>query len=322
MYYVYSGRFQPFNKLNEQELLWLCSNIQNSDKIIIGIVNYNPKYPDPSDRSESWTQFKIEYNPLSFWERYELIQKFINIYKLKSKISAIVPLPRPSVNMERARNYLPSDRIMCLTVINNDISEENKKIGMEQYGEIIKIIPSYTFDKELTIISPELIFSLIALDSENWHFSVSDYVRNYFRTNNIKSKVCLNLSKKAARSLIFRIYNQTTDKDAKMCLYNIIKIDFPDISEPLSGNTVNNDFNFRINTLKDLVNELYKEMVKDVPLLKENAPHQYNQYQSDISTLEIFLRYIENKTFNDSNDIKLTEEIFNSISERWRNRNR
>ena len=155
MNYIYSGRLQPLSKLNEREILWICNNIKKDDK------------------ASTWTRFREEFNPLTYWERYEIISDFIKRQELTDKISAIVPLPRPSINMKKAVNYLPDDRVMLLSIIRYSEEEDNKELGMTSQGETVKKIPAYTFGKDNTIISPELIFCLMAIENDRWKELVS-----------------------------------------------------------------------------------------------------------------------------------------------------
>lgn len=236
MNYIYSGRLQPLSKLNEREILWICNNIKKDDKVIIGIVNPNPLFIDKDDKASTWTRFREEFNPLTYWERYEIISDFIKRQELTDKISAIVPLPRPSINMKKAVNYLPDDRVMLLSIIRYSEEEDNKELGMTSQGETVKKIPAYTFGKDNTIISPELIFCLMAIENDRWKELVSYDVYTYLKSINIKNRIFAKLTSNEAKNTIKKIYRRTGNDDEKMAIYEIIKNDFPDIPAPKQRN--------------------------------------------------------------------------------------
>lgn len=243
MNYIYSGRLQPLSKLNEREILWICDNIKKDDKVIIGIVNPNPLFIDKDDKASAWARFREEFNPLTYWERYEIISDFIKRQELTDKISAIVPLPRPSINMKKAVNYLPENRVMLLSIVQDSEQEENKELGMKNQGETVKKIPAHTFGKENTIISPELIFCLMAIENDGWKELVSYDVYTYLESINIKKRVFDKLDSKHARNTIEKIYKRIGNDDEKTAIYEIIKDNFPDISVP---NERNNNKKYKI----------------------------------------------------------------------------
>ena len=109
MYYIYSKRCQPFSKLNEAEIEWLANEIGDDDKIIVGIVNYNPRKFDSDDNMREDERFEFKFNPLSYWERFcqidEYLKSNIDDKPALKKVVEITPLPRPSVNIDTACVY-------------------------------------------------------------------------------------------------------------------------------------------------------------------------------------------------------------------------
>lgn len=321
MYYVYTGRLQPLSLLNEEELKWLCNNIQKEDYIIIGIVNPNPKFPDSSDMAESWTRFKIEFNPLTYWERHTIVSEFVKKNNLENKISAILPLPRPSVDMSRAANFLPAERIMCLSIVHDNDEEENKKIGMEKQGEKIRTIPAYSFDKKLTIISPELIFCLMASGSDFWKNLLSNDVCNYLESINIKNRVVANLYYEQAIKKIEKIYRGTSDYDEKKFIYDIIKGSINNLPMPVHMQNIEPKLKRDIQLLKQLIYNLIICMKNELPSLCSDAPRQYKSFCNDLSELEQLYNLIDNNMINDLNEFKIATNKFNEINMHWKKRN-
>lgn len=186
IYYIYNTRFQPFNNENYEELKWLINKIKddgNKDKIILGIVNPSPNSTDPRDYPMSWKRFRIHFNPLNYWQRYRVINIIVDKLGCREQIAGIVPMSRPSVNMEGASNYLPDkcERRICVPRILNDELEETKIEGLINQEESYLEIPAYNFDAKNRIISPELITCLIALRCEKWVEFVPECIRDYLR---------------------------------------------------------------------------------------------------------------------------------------------
>lgn len=218
IYYVYNTRFQPFNNENYEELKWLIKKIKddgNKDKIIFGVVNPSPKSTDSKDYPMSWKRFRIEFNPLNYWQRYVTINYIIDVLNCREQIAGIVPLSRPSVNMEGAYNYLPdkNERKICVPRILNDELEETKIEGLINQGESYLEIPAYDFDAKTRIISPELITCLIALRCEKWIDFVPDCIRDYLR-NTVKIEMIIrnNFQYDAAEDELNKIYKHMREE--------------------------------------------------------------------------------------------------------------
>ena len=217
MFYVYDLRFQPFNKENMEELLWLINNIPSADRIIIGVVLPAPTQMDSADLTSGWRRFRKEYNPLSYWQRYQIIMKVIQELNCAEKIAGIVPLPRPSVNMKNAENYLPpkTERILCVPLLYNDALEETKISGLESQGEQLLEIPAYNFKPEVRIIFPELITCLIALNDNSWKQYVPNVIIEYLDEIDIVSLVTKNFLFSDAKEALRKIYAQIKEPSLK-----------------------------------------------------------------------------------------------------------
>lgn len=217
MYYIYDTRFQPFNNENLAELNWVLNKINRGDQIIIGIINPVPLNPDPNDFPGSWTRFRKEYNPLSYWERYQTIKLIIKSIGCEDMVAGIVPLPRPSVNMSSANNFLPpkSERKICVPLVLDDALENTKIEGLNNQGESSFKIPAYTFSVEDRIVSPELITCLIALGYSRWDKFVPETIRSYLDSIHMQSTVVKNFNYYDAKEALNRVYVQMKEEALK-----------------------------------------------------------------------------------------------------------
>ncbi len=323
MYYVYSLRCQPFNLLNQEELKWLVNNIPESDQIIVGIVNPHPNYIDTADKATTWTRFKIEYNPLNYWERFCMVKNFIDKSNYKDKIAGITPLPRPSTNMEKARNYLPSDYTMCLSIVHNSEQEEMKEYGLKSQGETnIKIIPAYTFSKNITIISPELICCLMAIDGDDWKELVSDDVRNYLVDNNVSARAkCM--KRGYALNVLKTIYNRTTNDEEKIILFGILNKYIDDINPPsIIPVSHQNPKESDIDALIISIEELHKDLSLELPSLIEDAPKQFELFSSYQCELYEMKSNGKKGLYKNPENFRISKERFEAIRKEWDKRNK
>lgn len=232
MNYIYNARFQPFNITNLKELIWLCDNIKNSDNIIIGIVNPNPQLPLPADVAINWTRFQPKYNVLSYWQRVEIIKKVLTTHALSDRISEIVPLPRPSVNMREADNYLPpkDKRIICVCKYFQSEAEEMKSAGLLAQGEKIFEIPTYSFEAKFRGISPEIISCLVSLNNNNWKDMVPNEILEMILDQNFIGLVKNNLAQPEAKESIEKVFNAYSDVGVKQYYWEILK-EYLDVSK-------------------------------------------------------------------------------------------
>lgn len=326
MYYVYNKRFQPFSKLDEAELDWLLNYINADDKIIIGIVNYKPLSPDPEDHANDWERFDPKYNPLSYWERYSLIYSYIDKKKLWDKVVAITPLPRPSTNMKHAGNFLPSksERIMCLSVIHHSEKESNKKRGVLKQEERICEIPSYSFDKRLTMISPKLTACLMAIGSEDWKEFVNEQASEYLDTLNIEDRLHepeYNLTRKEAKETLKNIYELTASQEEKSLLYDILKEYVKDIQAPphmvvhVSQNS--NEHLISKAQLKGEIEQLKNIMDTRLPRLRSEV--SYERYETFNGWHKALIKYLNELSDANSAQLDAIRSEFEAISKQWKN---
>ncbi|MBD5585396.1 MAG: hypothetical protein HDQ88_09960 [Clostridia bacterium] len=325
MYYVYSKRFQPFSKLDEAELDWLLNNINEDDKIIIGIVNYKPLSPDPEDHANNWERFSPKYNPLSYWERYCQIHSYINKRNLWDKIISITPMPRPSTNMKHAGNFLPdkAERIMCISVIHHSEKESDKKNGLFKQEEKICEIPSYTFDTSLRIISPKLTACLMVIGSEAWKDFVNEQVYEHLDALNIEDRFHepeYSLTRKEAREILKNIYDLTASQEEKLLLYNILKEHIKDIQAPATANLQilqkNDEHDISKKQLKGEIEQLKNTMDNWLPRLRSEV--SYERYETFNGWHKALIKYLnELSDANGTIQLDTIRSEFEAISKKW-----
>ena len=323
MFYVYNVRFQPLSRLNEEEIKWLVNNINEEDKIIIGIVNPMPTFIDANDDAETWVRFKLEFNPLSYWERYIQIKNFIDKNGFSDRIYAIVPLPRPSKNMIGAANYLPlkENRIICLPIVHDSEQEEEKLEGLRKQKEDPMIIPSESFGGEFTVISPELIFCLISVGSKDWVRFVNDDVRQNLIDWKIDQRLSeRGLNKEKALVKLKQIYKRTYVTAEVDILYQILHPYISEIAKPKEIIEEIAERNQAADKLAKRIENFATEIEDELPSLRKNAPQQYEVFKETLSRL-----YEYQKSLCTQLTEEQVQKIKNAIEvyyEQWQQRNR
>ncbi|GAB4264056.1 nicotinate-nucleotide adenylyltransferase [Deferrisoma sp.] len=106
---VVHGRFQVFHT---DHLAYLRAAWARCDHLVVGITNPDPwtTRADPADPARS----RPEANPLTFYERYRIVQAVLLAEGLPAEAFCIVPFP---VNFpERWGWYVPRDAVYFLTI--------------------------------------------------------------------------------------------------------------------------------------------------------------------------------------------------------------
>lgn len=322
MYYIYSKRCQPFSKLNEAEIEWLANEIGDDDKIIVGIVNYNPRKFDSDDNMREDERFEFKFNPLSYWERFcqidEYLKSNIDDKPALKKVVAITPLPRPSVNIDTAFNYLPdkSDCTFCVSIIHNSEYEERKLYGYknQKIDKILKI-PSHTFSADLRIISPELIFCLIARGKKDWKRFVNEHVAKQLERLQLGARLAgAGLDADTGMERLRRILSRAHD-DEKLLLEKLLHSELNDIQSNTSANIVDKKaLSDAVKKLFDECFEMWREKIKtleDVKKLVANTPSAADPLTVQITMAEECVLCL--KTIAASEQTKCLDLIFDSM---------
>ncbi|MDE5772439.1 MAG: hypothetical protein K2I06_12575 [Ruminococcus sp.] len=319
-YYVYSNRCQPLSLLIEKEIKWLADTIQPDDKIIIGIVNPSPSCVDPNDKANTWTRFKEEYNPLNYWERYCMLDSFLTTSGLSEKVTAIVPLARPSTNMKLASNYLPKNRIMCLPIEQQSTEEDMKREGMKRQSEEIFEIPAFTFPDNVDIISPELIFCLMGIGNEKWKSLVSKDVLAYLEELDIVNRVAAKMTRFVARETLSKIYMRTVKEEDKIIIASLLRgyriSNVPNDPKRVTPFEHNDEFTQeRCDLSRDLL-ALRQEILSDLPS-KSKAPATYEKFSLVITKLSEYAVLLESDRAVNVEKIQEIRQYYEEGKEQW-----
>jgi hypothetical protein len=185
---IFGGRFQPFH-IGHQ--VFLETHLATcSDDVIIGIVNPDPHQPWPGDAAASWLRFDLGDNPLNYWERVNCIRLAIANTTISSRIAAIVPSPRPSVNMEQANRFLPPQPRRFLLRGSWRDEVENWKAGTyRRHGEEVTVVKDAELSAIARLASGTLIRQLIAIGNPAWKFFVTDAVAEYLESIQFERRV-------------------------------------------------------------------------------------------------------------------------------------
>jgi len=184
---VFAGRFQPPHIGHFSVLEYVCDNYEGP--AILGIVN-----PDPwetwSGDGEDFDKFAIELNPLNYWERHQLVNTGLQSSLITADVEAIVPLPRPSVNQEKAERFLPSGSKTFVISKPADAEFESwKEKKYQEHGYEILQVPRDEFGEIAQLASGTLIRSLAAIENSTWEAFVPDTTVPYLRQIDFESRV-------------------------------------------------------------------------------------------------------------------------------------
>jgi cytidyltransferase-like protein len=102
------GRFQPFHNGHFEYLEAAC---QKSDRVIIGITQYQP---DIRDRESPEHRLIASQNPFSYWERAEIIWAAADAAGIARKNISIVPFPIHAP--DSIKYYVDTNCVMYTTI--------------------------------------------------------------------------------------------------------------------------------------------------------------------------------------------------------------
>ncbi len=106
---VIHGRFQV---LHNDHLKYLLAGKEHCGHLVVGITNPDPflTRDDPADPHRS----KPQANPLTYFERYVLVQKSLTEAGISHEEFSVVPFP---INLPQLyRYYVPLDAVFFLTI--------------------------------------------------------------------------------------------------------------------------------------------------------------------------------------------------------------
>lgn len=175
--YIFGGRFQPPHLGHLSVVEKAYSELDS--KIIIGVVNPDPKEVLKGDQ-EDWPRFTPDKNPLNYWERRELLRLGLGDFNISNAVRAIVPLPRPSVNNEKADRFLPEGKKNFILVDRwQDEIEQYKERTYKKHGYGIVKIDERELPKIAQLAGGTLIRNLAAIDDPRWGILVPELEVEY-----------------------------------------------------------------------------------------------------------------------------------------------
>jgi len=149
----------------------------------------------------------LETNPLNYWERLNCIKVALNGTLLAQSVEAIVPLPRPSVNLEKANRFLPpKPRHFILCERWGDEVEKWKAETYKQNGESVFMVMSRELPPHAQLAESAIIRSLAALGGA-WELLVPEATANYLKTIDFESRISAGLEKSEARRIVAQYYS-------------------------------------------------------------------------------------------------------------------
>jgi nicotinamide-nucleotide adenylyltransferase len=174
---VIHGRFQV---LHNDHVKYLLSGKSLCKHLVIGITN-----PDPGLTKKEPTDVKRDdplANPLTYYERYVLINEVLKEVGLTSDAFSIVPFPISMPNLYQ--HYVPLDAVYFLVIYDNWGKQKFdyfNSMGLNVH--ILREVPP-----EEKGISSSTVRDLILKDKP-WEHLVPQAVARYIRNWNIKDRL-------------------------------------------------------------------------------------------------------------------------------------
>ena len=201
-YLIFHGRFQPYHNGHQAVLDYLIRN--TDDIILVGVVNPDPWEIWPGDKADE-LRFSPDKNPLTYWERYVLISEAIIHRKLTSRVRGIVPMPRPSINIDQAKRFAPVDN--CRFVFTSRFGDELEEAKLEltkSSGGVPFIVEECELSEEVRPISSTLIRDLMATGDDEWKKLVPKETEPLYSQMNLIQKFTSGVSHNDAKNRIIR----------------------------------------------------------------------------------------------------------------------
>jgi nicotinamide-nucleotide adenylyltransferase len=106
---VIHGRFQV---LHNDHMQYLMAGVPHCQHLIVGITNAEPEMVQAEDADPQ--RSSAAANPLTYYERYQLVRSALVEYGVDLSRFSIVPLPIS--HPERYCNYVPLDAVFFLSI--------------------------------------------------------------------------------------------------------------------------------------------------------------------------------------------------------------
>ena len=135
LYAVWDGRFQPFHVGHLAVIGAICSQFELP--VVVMIIQSEEVDSQDAYVEEVNRHHRAARNPLTLWERYNLITMALREEDFGRKV-AVLGIPRPDLHWTCARSFYPSRRFICLT--GKDEYENSKAKFWERLGESTRIV--------------------------------------------------------------------------------------------------------------------------------------------------------------------------------------
>lgn len=166
---VWDGRFQPFHKGHMAVIEAIISQFHTH--LVLMIIQSSSGGTNEYQKHVSG-HHDPKRNPLTFWERYNLIKLALDASDVKDHVT-ILGIPRPDLHWSTIEPLYPDKRFICLT--QKDDYERKKAKFWAALGETTRIVDTSKIDK----ISATALKTAIKTD-QDWRCFLPEACIDYF----------------------------------------------------------------------------------------------------------------------------------------------
>lgn len=174
MHAVWDGRFQPFQLGHVSVIKAILARFDVP--LVIFIIQSTVERPDAPYTAQVNVHHSLDRNPLTLWERYEMIHAAIAA-DFPDRPVTVLGIPRPDVYWDIARNFYPRRRFICIT--DKDDYERSKARFWTALGERVEVVPV----GDLPDVSSTRVKQLIKSNG-NWRALLHPATLDYFERIN------------------------------------------------------------------------------------------------------------------------------------------
>jgi cytidyltransferase-like protein len=168
---IVHGRFQPFHK---EHLDYVLAASRLADKVVVGLVS-------PSIfASGDGVRFALASNPLTYFERVEMISAVLFAHGITPDRLLFVPFPIDAP--DRLHHFVPAGAVNYMTI--NDAWGEGKKTLLRAHGYDVQVL----WERPQQI-SGRAIRRRIADGDPLWRGMVPDNTAEYLERHDLLSRI-------------------------------------------------------------------------------------------------------------------------------------
>ena len=178
---IVHGRFQILHK---EHIKYILAAKEKCSHLIVGITNFDCYFEGAKTCVEDPHRVCLNENPLSYYERYEMIKIALLAESIPLEDFSIVPFPidEPS----RIKNFLPTDEVFFLTIY-DDWGRKKLRI-LKELGFKVEVLYEKTLKEKH--ISSSMRRERIRKE-ESWEELVTPRVYKYIIENKIDERIRL-----------------------------------------------------------------------------------------------------------------------------------